>query len=411
MSWGPVRAVWGKELRDTVRDRRTLLVMILMPVLITPLLIVGSGSLMKAQIDAARKAKKTCLLIGTDKTPELEKAIEALPNMEFQRVVDAGQAAEKVRQGEAHVAVIVPDDVSEKLAKGERATIEIDFKGTQMQSVNASRDVKDQIDSYAKERVKARLKAKGVQEGEIDPILVEPKNMSTPKEMGGFLMGFIVPMLVVMWSIVGGMYTAMDVSAGEKERNTLESLMLTPASRLEVTLGKLLAVSTVGFFTMVAALGSMYVAFATFDFPLVGAAGAEGATVSAKAALRLQLSPLATLLMLGLSMLLVITFSSLMVGLGIFAHSVKEAQNLIMPLYIFVLIPILIATFVTADAPSVALFATPVVNVVLLLKELLKNQFVVSHILITAGTLAACCVVAIGFTLAVFRRETVLFKS
>lgn len=405
MSWGPIRSVWGKELRDTVRDRRTLVVMILMPVVITPLLMVGVGLLAKAQDAAARKAMKKCILIGTDKTPGLEKAVKAMTNMEFLPLLNPKEAWAKVREGEAHVALVVPDNTAELLRQGKPAPITVYFKGTQMQSQKAYFAIREVIERHAKEVVLERLQAKGVGKDEITPFNVIDQNVAQ-KEMSGFVMGFIVPMLVVMWSIVGGMYTAMDVSAGEKERNTLEALMLTPASRLEVTIGKLMAVSTVGFFTMVAALGSMYVAFASFDFSL--AAGAEDA---AKAALRLQLSPVATLLMLALSMLLVITFSSLMLGLGIFARSVKEAQNLIMPLYIFALIPIIVASFLDNDSPSVGLFAIPGVNAVLLFKELLKNQYAISHILVTAGTLAACCVVAIAFTLATFRRETVLFKS
>ncbi|MEK7867230.1 MAG: ABC transporter permease [Planctomycetota bacterium] len=408
MNWGPIRSVWGKELRDTVRDRRTLLVMIIMPVVLTPLLIVGAGGLMKSQIEAAKRAQKKCLLVGTDKTPELDASLQKVEKMEFQRGFDARKAEAQVRDGEAHVAVVVGEGAAEKLKRGEQASVTIVFKGTLMSSQSAYRDLESRVEEYAKEVVKRRLKDKGVREEEIDPIPVTAQNVATPQEMGSYLLGFIVPMLVLTWSIVGGMYTAMDVSAGEKERNTLEALLLTPASRLEVTLGKLMAVSTVGFFTMVAALGSMYIAFLKFPLPVVGQGGGGAPT---KGLVALQLTPLATLLMLALSMLLVISFSSLMVGLGIFARSVKEAQNLIMPVYLGVLIPIMIASLVESDNPSITLFMVPAVNAVLLFKELLKNQFVWLHVIVTALTLLACVAGSIAFTLFNFRRETVLFKS
>ncbi len=408
MTWGPVKSVWAKELRDTVRDRRTLLVMIIMPVVLTPLLIVGSGFLMKSQIAAAQKAQKKCILVGTERTPKLDAELRKVEKMEFQTASNAEKVQAQIRDGEAHVAVLVEGDAAEKLERGDKTTVTIVFKGTQMASQTAFRDLSDRVEEYAKAVVIERLKKKGLREEEIEPLPVKGENVATKQEMGGYFLGFIVPMLVLTWSIVGGMYTAMDVSAGEKERNTLEALFLTPASRLELTLGKLMAVSTIGFVTMIAALGSMYLAFRWFPIP---AGGAGGGAASAKDVVALQLSPLATLLMLGLSMLLVITFSSLMLGLGIFARSVKEAQNLIMPVYMGVLIPVMIASLVESDNPSITLFAIPGVNAVLLFKEFLRNQYVWPHIGVTALTLTACVGASIAFTLFNFRRETVLFKS
>ena len=103
--------------------------------------------------------------------------------------------------------------------------------------------------------------------GEHSPAI----DVSTKQERGGFLLSFILPLFIVIWSITGGMYTAMDVSAGEKERSTLEALLLTPATRLEITLGKLLAVATVAFMTIVAALSSMVYSLARF--PIADDAG------------------------------------------------------------------------------------------------------------------------------------------
>lgn len=406
MNWDPVLAVWSKELRDTVRDRRTLIVMVVMPTIISPLLIVGSSFFMKFQLDAAAKANKKCLLVGTATAPELDASLRSIEKMEFQVVQDPATAAKQVQEGEASAAVVVGSDAAQKLERGETTSVTILYKGTALASQTAYRDLEKNVEQFAKAVVKRRLEARGVSEDELEPVRVEAQNVATKQQMGGYILGFIVPMIVLTWSIVGGMYTAMDVSAGEKERNTLESLLLTPATRLEVTLGKLFAVSTVGFFTMVAALGSMYAAFVFFPVRLAGPGGG-----AAKEMISFTLSPLATLFMLGLSVLLVVSFSSLMIGLGIFARSVKEAQNLITPLFFLALMPIVAASLMETEKSSLALFAIPGVNAVLLFKELFRDHYDWAHIAVTTLTLLVCMGTAIAFTVFTFQRETVLFKS
>ena len=130
MTWGPVRSVWAKELRDTVRDRRTLLVMIIMPVVLTPLLIVGSGYLVKMQLDAAKKATKKCLLVGIDLTPGLEPRLREIGNLDLTKLPDAKEVAARVRDGEAHAALVVLGYAPKRLWGTRQTKMQLYFKST-----------------------------------------------------------------------------------------------------------------------------------------------------------------------------------------------------------------------------------------------------------------------------------------
>src|SRR5690606_7638915 len=101
------------------------------------------------------------------------------------------------------------------------------------------------ISQYNSQLIQSRLMDQNVDPTVLIGATIEPVDVASSQEKSGFGLSFILPLFIVMWAITGGMYTAIDASAGEKERKTLEALLLTPASRLDIVLGKFLAVASV----------------------------------------------------------------------------------------------------------------------------------------------------------------------
>jgi len=212
-----------------------------------------------------------------------------------------------------------------------------------------------------------------------------------------------VPAFLVSYSVMGGMYTAMDIAAGEKERFTLEALLLSPATKLQITLGKLLAVSTVSIITIVLALAALFVALE--KAPLTATTGTGGGGP----ALSLPMGSIALLALLGV--LLALAFSALELALSILARSFKQAQSYVMPLYLVAFIP----TFALAAIPGLKLatayYLIPVINAVLVFKETLVGAPTASHVLLTILTMLLFCLAAILVTLRTFSDERVLLRS
>jgi sodium transport system permease protein len=193
----------------------------------------------------------------------------------------------------------------------------------------------------------------------------------------------------------------MDVSAGEKERSTLEALLLTPATRLEITVGKLLAVALVSFITMFAAIASMVITLSVF--PLTSTSGGVSYTV--------RLDPRVIPLIFGLGITMALAFSALELALGILARSFKEAQSYITPLYLASFLPVVIINSIPGLQPPLALFLIPSVNAVLLFKEALLGQATLAHAVVTLVALLVFAAAAIGLTVNMFTREKVLLKT
>jgi len=274
---------------------------------------------------------------------------------------------------------------------------------TQTSSDRALAAITAAREEYGARVVSGRLRAHGVNPAVLNPVIVTTRDVATKQALAGFLLSLIVPAFLVSYSVMGGMYTAMDIAAGEKERFTLEALLLSPATKLQITLGKLLAVSTVSIITIVLALAALFVALE--KAPLTATTG----TGSAGPALSLPMGSIALLALLGV--LLALAFSALELALSILARSFKQAQSYVMPLYLVAFIP----TFALAAIPGLKLatayYLIPVINAVLVFKETLVGAPTASHVLLTILTMLLFCLASILVTLRTFSDERVLLRS
>lgn len=397
-----ILTVWKKELKDTLRDRRTLMSMIVMPMVLMPVLILGIGKFTQAQ---QKKIEEKTVRIGVrEQNQPFIKFLSGQEKMEI--IAVEGHPKDVIKSEKADIVILLPEGVETKLQAEQNIPIEVYRDSTVVSSAAALSRVVTAVSSY-----NSGLQAKRFSERQIDPkilsgLLVVPQDVSSDQERGGFGLGLLLPLFIVMWSIIGGQYTAIDVSAGEKERRTLESLLLTPVNRLELVLGKFLAVATAAITSVVVSLASFYFAF-LFGFGNIMVAS-QGA---GQAGANFSISIVTILLLFGISLLLVLMFSAVLLSIGIFAKNFKEAQSYIGPAYLIVVLPITILNIVPNFKPALWFFVLPVANALALFKELLMGTTDWTHIGLTFFSLVFYSALAIWVTTKIYQQEKVLVTN
>jgi sodium transport system permease protein len=314
-------------------------------------------------------------------------------------LVEAADPAEAVRNEDAAVGLIVAEGFEAAVQEEGRAEVQVLADESELTGGVQEGRLRELLASYSQAIVAERLAARGLDPTVIVPFAIESVNVATEQEMSGAFLGMMLPMFIVLWALVGGMYTAIDVTAGEKERLTLEPLLTTPVGRVQLVLGKLMAVVTTSVVALALSVASMLVAFT-----LVPLGEAEGQ------ALRLQVEPGTALLLVLAALPIVLMFSALEMAVCILARSFKEAQNYIVPLQFVVLIPA-VAVMVLPDlSPPLGGYAIPIFSTLVVLRDLFVGRVEAVPFAVMAGSAVVYATLAVLLALRQFGRERVLFR-
>lgn len=413
MNWNSIKTIWSKELRDTVRDRRTLISMVLIPMLLMPVILIGMFKFMEAQQKQQEAKTVKVAISGAEYAPEISEAIKDNPKAEIVKVDGDLQGA--VASEAIDAAIVIPQDFASKVGGQEAVGIEFMEKSTNLNAMNVYAMVQSSVAAYNDQLLQGRFSQQGIDPSVLSSVQVMIRDVATEKETSGYVLGLLIPLFIVIYSITGGQYTAIDVSAGEKERKTLEALFLTPVRRIEIVLGKFLAVATVALVSIVIAIGSLYASFsfvADIGASMQTDAGMSSAvSSSAIPDFDFSIDPQTALLLFAVSVFLVLMFSAIILSISIFAKSFKEAESYIGPAYMVVILPIVFINSAPGFEPALAHFAIPAVNAVFLFKEVLMGTYDTGHILMTFVSLIISSAVAILAATRIYSKESVLFNS
>jgi len=214
-------------------------------------------------------------------------------------------------------------------------------------------------------------------------------------------LSFFLPYILITMILTGGFSAALDSTAGERERRTLESLLMTPAPRSRVLLGKIGAVTTISLTAAVAAIGSMFVALSQISLP-----GGGGSSP------HITLNAVAVPVMVWVALLLAVGFSSLTLALGTLARNFRQGQAYVTPLYFVTILPASIILFIPDFNPSLAYYLIPVLNAVLVLRDAIVRDTVAwPALIVTTISLATLGGLSWLATLRLFTREGLLTRS
>jgi sodium transport system permease protein len=402
MKWRAVGTVYGKELRDSLRDRRTMISMIVVPVLFVPLLIFGVGALTLKFVTKARGEIPRVMIIGGEDSPKVLAALRATKNLQV--VPATADFTKAILAKRVRAVVKLPPDFETVIARGGRSEVEIyEYQG-EMKSVFAVENLHAFFRNLSDATVRERLVARGVPVEVLTPFTTHRQNVAPASEVAGNLLGGVFPCLIIVLCLTGAMYPATDVTAGEKERGTLEAVLCCPIGRTELVFGKFLMVLTASIGTVVLSILSMSATFQLAKW-LVTGSGPRAVLLNIGA---VHLGELAGVFLMLLPVAVMLSAALLMVGL--FSRSFREAQSYGGPLMLVAMAPAFGATLPGVEL-NAGLALVPLLNVSLVCKEIMAGAWHWSHILLIFGSACLYAAAALAATVWMFHREEVLFRS
>jgi sodium transport system permease protein len=374
-----------------VRDRRTLISMVAVPMLIIPLLLNVSTRVVSRMQDNAEQEAKTMAVAVRITTPALREALE-----------------------KAQIQMVEKDDLKDAVLKKTVAAGVEEIPGTPVQveiyadnsnpiSSAAAVRVRVALDDLKEQKVRDSLRDSGIPESVLSPFVVKRTNIAGAKKMAGMLWGSILGYLVLLLMFTGGMYAVIDMTAGEKERKTMEALLASPASRQEIVLGKNLAAMTAIFITAILTLGSMAYSLKSSN---LGSKSPEMQEMMRELPLDAH-----SLTLIAITLIPVAMFAaSAMFAIALFARSYKEGQSYLTPLLMVVIFPALLGGL-SGLAMTPALCLIPIFNASQMIRGILLGDATMTNFAMT--TAANLVYAAIAFVIATrtFQKESVLFRS
>jgi sodium transport system permease protein len=351
----------GKELRETLRDRRTLAVMVLFPLVVYPLLaLVGTQLVAARQRGQEAHASRVAVIGQGPLADEVRARLDRAPKL-FARQPSGSRADVDSEKLDALLTV----------ASGgarPRARAEITFDATRTES------------RQAQERLDSELA--GIWPPGCAPQFdVQPDNLAPATRTSGYLLSKALPLMILLMILLGAFYPAIDVTAGERERGTLETVLSAPIPRVHLLLGKVLAVTALASISGLLNLVSMSLALVQVVNLAAPASELPVPWIRA-AATGLVVLPTAFLL------------SAMFVAVGSLARGFKEAQNLLVPVYFLFFAPAMLGAL--GDLPlSFGLALVPGLNVSLLARDMALGKAGVGHILVVLGATLGCGALAV----------------
>jgi sodium transport system permease protein len=257
-------------------------------------------------------------------------------------------------------------------------------------------------------QVATRLAERGLPLATIKPLDVKAENVAPPEKVGGNMIGGFIPYLFLILAFTGAMYPAMDLTAGEKERGTMETLLCSPVARSEIVLGKFLMILTASLGTVACSFISMTTTVVVGGQYFLDRAG--GGRPTGNIARLLTLDPAGLLGVVAMILPMVVLFAAVLFTISLFAKSFKEAQSYVSPLMIVILLPAMMALMPGIDL-NARLALIPILNVSLASKELVSGVWHWSYLALIFGSTCVYAGVALFAAVKMFNRESVMFRA
>jgi sodium transport system permease protein len=317
-----VKSAWrillGKELLDVTRDRRTLVLTVLLPVLLYPGMLLLMGAIIAAGTQRLKNETLTIAVVGQ---PTLELlARKPVPEKTTYTLHGRAEAEKLLLEQKISAVVDAPLNAAAELEAGRQAIVTVVYTKRFDRSVEALDRVRPVLESINTDALKVRLEARQLEAGFVQPVKADAVDLEFQKDLGPLIASRLLPIVLLMMLILGALYPAVDLTAGEKERGTLETLLVSGARPVDVMAAKYLTVSAVAIVTALANLAAMA---ATFSF---------GLSFGGPATTSFQLSAGQVLTMLACLVPAALLLAGISLAVASTARTFKEGQSLMSPL-------------------------------------------------------------------------------
>ncbi|MFM7636698.1 MAG: ABC transporter permease subunit [Crocinitomicaceae bacterium] len=365
--------IFKKELIDTIRDRRTMMTMLVIPMLMFPIILSIFVSISSYfEETAANKSIRIGIISNSKIFTSQFSSIppEIMGKHELVFYSDSLSLRKGINDKQVDIAFCTSSTYDENMVSKKPAKLNVFYDVTEVGMDERAKVISEVLVKNAQIKRLSELK---INSKDITPVETDYINTASPQQMIGEFGGAILPYLFIAFGFIGCMYPAIDLFTGEKERGTIETLLTTPVKRWKLLIGKMLVVILSGLMASTFALIGLWVSIEFLDIVK---------DQQILAIIHDILNPKFLFSMFGLLIPLTVFFAGVMVPIAIYAKSFKEAQSIITPLNIVMVLPAMIGFF-----PGISLdFTTasiPVVNVVLASKELIAGTLDWSYYLVS----------------------------
>jgi len=409
MNWHNLLTVYRKELRDSLRDRRTLISMIVVPTLMIPGIMLTVLVVSTKVVNKAREEIPTVMVLGGDDSPVLRAALAANPKLHLVRTTTDWK--QRISDKQLRAAVEIPAGFDAALDRGTPVEVKIYNYEGELRSGFAAGELRNFFNNYREKTVTARLVGRGLPAALVKPFEVKTQNVAPPEKVGGNLVGGMIPYLFILLCFTGAMYPAMDLTAGEKERGTMETILCSPVARIDLVLGKFLMVLTASLWTVVFSLTSMILSF-VIGGSLFASSGAGVAVKKAAANMETipMLDPVGVLTVLAMVLPVAVLFCAVLLAVSLYAKSIKEASSYVSPMIIVIIIPAMMGLLPGVEL-NARLALVPILNIALVSKELVSGVFHWNYLALIFGSTCLYAALALGLCVRMFNREEVMFRT
>ena len=391
-------SIFKKELTDVLRDRRTLFFMIVIPVIVMPLILIGS---IKFQEYQSKKSDEKVLNIGLiNKTSDSQIRDYLLDQKGVYLVedIDLDSLELGIKNDSLQGGLYIHKNFINDISANGMGEVEVYYKSSDLMS-KAKNRIYNALDIYKNEVVSERLSEFNVDKGLLEPLDIINKDMSTKKETIGKAVGGLIPYMLVIFIFLGAMYPAIDLGAGEKERGSLETLLSSPATKFEITVGKLMVVSLAGMVSgLISVVGISAPIYLLGNIP-----------DQIKSTVLEIISPFIIVSVIILMIPIAIFFASMLLSISFYARSFKEAQSLMGPLNIVIIVPLMLTLGPGIEIDNITALI-PLINVGLLTKEILAGSAQPIYFIETLSSLLFFAAIGIRFSVYWFNKENTIFR-
>jgi sodium transport system permease protein len=345
----------------------------------------------------SEEAVSKIIISGAEFAPQLVKYFQ--DNKKIEVLSAIGDSQSNLQKGEVQAILIIPQDFEYKIKNGESGQLILKYDTTEAKSSIAQKRINQIIEKYKSKTILQRLSQLNLKEEFIHPVILQVENVATPEKMAGSFLGVLLPYLIIILIFAGAMHTAIDITAGEKERGTIATLLVSQISRFEIVLGKCFAVMVISLTSMILGLTGLTLAFLSGATIMGGIEGVKfGISFHAICLIFLVLLPL------------VVLVSAVLIMVGIFARNVKEASSYITPIYMLTIFLGIISISQGIELGD-KMFLIPVLNSSFAFKEILIGKIYWNHIITTFSANMVIAGLALFGATRLFCKEEVLFRS
>ncbi len=391
--------IFKKELLDTLRDKRTILVMIVIPLLLFPILInIATKITVKQRQKAEEKILNVALILNKN-GGSFKSLLKGKKKINLKENVKEHEITNKIRNGNLDFAIIFNKDFDSKINERESGIVRLYYKSSEEVNIQKSRMV-NLLKEFEDNLIFIRFKELKINRSIVKAVEIDEHDIASMKEKFGEKIGGFLPYIFVIFCFIGAMYPAIDLGAGEKERSTLETLLVSPAKRLQIVYGKFGVIFLAGIMTAAISVFSLFLALKTSqEIP------EEILTIL----LRI-VDYKSILLVFTLLIPLCVFFAALLLSISIFAHSFKEAQSIMTPFNFLIIFPVFIGLFPGVKLDSVTALI-PVLNVSLATKEIISGTIKAGLLAEVYMSLFILAGLSLYFCAKWFQREDIIFRN